>query len=256
MVMKTGLLPSDPASRRVILILREHDLERCSYEGATQFLFNEEVCVLRFPVRPQDKVSAALQNILDADLACANYVLIQSPYDPDVYEDAALAPQRFALAKHMYFSTFCKHLGAKEVCVEQVTLQTGNRKWTLDASGNRLGILAKLKPTSEELEKFRAQMTLRDEFAGGPPDIATAERLLRQRRLLPDPNMQTLLEIRRDGTNQLVTRKLDLSLSSEAQKNLNVAGRLKIPAFMTLSAEYDRAVHEQYDYTLTVLVRF
>lgn len=183
-------------------------------------------------------------------------MLIQSPYNPDIYEDAALAPQRYALEKHMHFSTFCKHLGAKEVSVEQVTLQTGNRKWTLDAKGNRLGILAKFKATSEALEMFRAQMTLRDEFAGGPPDIVAAERLLRQRRLLADPNMQTLLEMRRDGPNQLVMRKLDLSLSSEAQKNLNVAGRLKIPAFVKLSAEYDRVVHERYDYTLTVLVRF
>jgi hypothetical protein len=253
---ETGLLPSDPASRKVILILQEHDLEKCSYEGVTQFLLDEEACVLQFPVSTQGKVSSALQNIRDAGLICVNHVLIQNPYNPDIYEDAALAPQRYALEKHMHFSTFCKHLGAKEVRVEQVTLQTGNRKWTIDAKGIRLGTLAKLKATSEALEKFRAQMTLRDEFAGGPPDFVAAERLLQQRRLLADANMQTLLEMRRYGPNQLCTREMDLSLSSEAQKNLNVAGRLKIPAFVKLSAEYDRVVHEQYDYTLRVLVRF
>ena len=53
-----------------------------------------------------------------------------------------------------------------------------------------------------------------------------------------------------------MTRKLVLSLSSEAKSNLNVVGRLKVPAFVKLSAEYDRVVREQYDYTLTVLVRF
>ena len=40
-------------------------------------------------------------------------MLVQSPYDPDTYEDASLAPQRFALAKLMYFSMLCMHLGAE-----------------------------------------------------------------------------------------------------------------------------------------------
>jgi len=47
-----------------------------------------------------------------------------------------------------------------------------------------------------------------------------------------------------------------ISLSSEAKSNLNVVGRLKIPAFVKLSADYDRVVKEQQDYTLTVVVRF
>jgi hypothetical protein len=68
--------------------------------------------------------------------------------------------------------------------------------------------------------------------------------------------MRTLLEMRRDGSNELRTRKLVLSLSSEARSNLSVAGRAKVPAFIELSADYDRALREQYDYTLTVTVRF
>jgi hypothetical protein len=31
---------------------------------------------------------------------------------------------------------------------------------------------------------------------------------------------------------------------------------LKVPAFVKLSAEYDRLVKEQQDYTLTVVVKF
>lgn len=255
--MATGSFPSDPTGRKAIIVLQQHDVEKCAYEpGAAQALLDEEAYVLPFPVRLQGEVPTALQNLLDAGLVRPGGVLVQSPYDPDTYEDASLAPQRFALAKHMYFSTLCMHLGAKEVSVEQIDLRMRSGKATLDVKAARLAGSAQLTIDSQELEKFRAQMNIRDEFAGGPPDVEAAERLLRRTGLWSDPNMRTLIEMRRDGSNQLMTRKLVLSLSSEAKSNLNVVGRLKVPAFVKLSAEYDRVVRDQYDYTLTVLVRF
>lgn len=68
--------------------------------------------------------------------------------------------------------------------------------------------------------------------------------------------MKALVNMRREGPNQLMTRKLVLSLSSEAKSDLNVVGRLKILGFLKLAAEYDRVVREQYNYTITALVRF
>ncbi len=255
--MATGSFPSDPAKRKVILVLPRHDIEKCAYEpGAAQVLLDDEVYVLQAPLRPPSEVPAALQNLLDAGLARPGSLLVQSPYDVDTYEEAALAPQRFALAKHLYFSTLCMHLGAQEVVVEQVDLHTRFGKSTLGTMGERLGVGGRIAVEAEELEKFRAQMHLRDEFEGGPPDIATAERLLRRTRLWADPNMRTLIEMRRDGSNQLKARKLVLSLSSEARSNLHVAGRLRVPSFVTLSAEHERVVKEQHDYTITVVVRF
>lgn len=257
--MATGSFPNEPGSRKAVLVLQQHDLEKCVYEpGAAQSLLDEEAHVLQFPVRPQGEMSTALRNIIDAGLARPGTILVQSPFDPDIYEEASLAHQRFALAKHMYFSTLCMHLGAKEVSVEQIDLRTRSGKTSIDVKGDRPGVgsQASVKAEAEELERFRAQMNLLDEFIGGPPDVDAAERLLRRTGLLADPNMRTLLEMRRDGANQLRTRKLVLSLSSEARSNLNVVGRLKVPAFVRLSAEYDRVVKEQQDYTLTVVVRF
>lgn len=255
--MATGFFPNDPSSRKAVLVLQDHDIEKCAYvPGAAQALLDEEAYILQFPLRIQGDFPIALQNIVDAGLARPGNILVQSPYDIDSYEEAALAPQRFALAKHMYFSTLCMHLGAKEVVVEQVDLRTRSGKSTLDVKGERHGASAQVSIEAEELEKFRAQMHLRDEFEGGPADVGAAERLLRRTGLLADPNMRTLVEMRRVGANQLKTRKLVLSLSSETKNNLNVVARLKVPAFVNLSAEYDRVVKEQQDYTLTVVVRF
>jgi hypothetical protein len=255
--MATGSFPDDPSRRKAILVLQQHDIEKCAYEpGAAQALLDEEAYVLQFPLRAQGEVPAALRNITDAGLARPGNMLVQSPYDANTYEEAALAPQRFALAKHMYFSTVCMHLGAKEVIVEQIDLRTRSGKSTLDVKGERFRGSAQVTVEAEDLENFRAQMNLRDEFEGGPADVVAAERLLRSTGLWADANMRTLIEMRREGGNQLKTRKLVLSLSSEAKSNLNVVGRLRVPAFVKLSAEYDRVVKEQHDYTLTVVVKF
>ncbi|MYM98737.1 hypothetical protein [Duganella vulcania] len=256
-IMTTGSFPRDPSNRKAILVLQQHDLEKCAYEpGAAQSLFDEEAYILPFPIRPQGEVSPALRNIIDAGLARPGSMLVQSPFDGDSYEEASLAPQRFALGKHMHFSTLCMYLGAKEVSVEQIDLRTRTGKSSVDLKAERLGATGQLSIEAEELERFRAQMNLCDEFAGSPPDIAAAERLLRRTGLLADPNMCTLLEMRREGMNRLLTRKLTLNLSNEAKSNLNVVGRLKVPKFVTLSVEYERVIKEQHDYTLTVVVKF
>jgi len=255
--MGTGSFPSDPSRRRAVLVLQEHDIEKCAYEqGTAQALLDDEAYVLPFPVRTQGEFPVALQNIVRAGLARPGNMLVQSPYDVDSYEEASLAPQRFALAKHCYFSMLCMHLGAKEVVVEQIDLRTRSGKSSLDLKAKKVVAGAELSGHTEDLEKFRAEMNLRDEFEGGPANVAEAERLLRRTGLWGDPNMRTLFEMRRDGANQIKTRTLVLSLSSEAKSNLNVVARLKVPAFVTLSADYQRIVNEQQEYTLTVVVKF
>ena len=255
--MTTGSFPIDPGRRKALIILQEHDIEKCAYEpGAAQSLLDQEAYVLQFPLRPQGDIPVVLQNILDSDLVRPGNMLVQSPYDVDTYEEAAIAPQRFAIAKHMYFSILCKHLGAKEVTVEQIELRTVLGKSTFSVKGERHSISGQVSIEAEELEKFGTQMHLRDAFKGGPADIGEAERLLRRTKLLADQNMRALIDMRRDGENQLKKRTLVLSLSSEAKSNLNVVGRINVPSFVKLSADYANTVKEQRDYQLTVTVRF
>lgn len=257
-VMATGSFPSDPRCRRAILVLNRHDFERCAYEpdGARSLLAEDELHVMELPPSSQGSAPVPVQNLVDAGLARPGALLIQSPYESDTYEDASVAAQRFALAKHMFFSRFCMHLGAKEVSVEQIDLRTSMGKTSLDLKAGRSGVSAEIAVEGEELERFRAQMQLHDVFEGGGPDLEAAEALLRRTGLLSDPSMRSLLDMRRDSANQLLTRRLTLSLSSEAKSRLSVAARLKVPAYVKLSADYERVTREQYDYTLVVNVRF
>lgn len=255
--MTTGSFPADSSARKVILVLQQHDLEKCAYEpGAGEALLDDEAYVLPFPLQKQKDQPIALQNICDSDLVRPGVVLVQSPYDPDSYEDASLAPQKFALAKHMYFSNLCMLLGAKEVSVEQIDLHTHSKKLSINANGEIQGKEAKGGLELAELEKLRTQMHLHDDFSGGSPDVQGAERLLRRIGLWSDPSMKNLVEMRREGGNQLLSRKIKLSLSSESKNNFNVIGRINLPKFVKLTADYARIVDEKYEYTLTIMVKF
>jgi hypothetical protein len=257
--MTMGSFPSDQSRRRVILVLNSHDIERCLYErDSAKSLLDEELHVLSHPLQLNDNAPSALQEISRAGKARPGSILIQSPFDSDVYEEAAIAAERFALAKNMYFSTLCMHLGAKEVIVEQIELNSSSGKTTMDLKGGARGVKASAAIDSEKIEKLQEEMHLRDEFEGGPPDVIAADRLLRRTGLGSDPNMRSLFEMRRDGTNQIKSRRLVLSLSREAQNNLKVAGRLSVamPTFISISGDYKNLVSNHHEYKLTITVNF
>lgn len=255
--MSTGTFPPDPLSRKAVYVLQQHDIEKCAYEpGSGQILLDEEAYVLPFPIVISDDSPTALQNIIHADLARPGRVLVQSPFDPNNYEDAADAPQRFALEKHMLFARLCGLLGATEVSVEQIDLRSRSTKISINAGGEVLDKGGQVEATLDEVEQLRTKMTLSHKFKGAPPNVEAARNLLRKYRLGSDPGMRGLVDMMEDGGNQMVEQKLTISLSSEAKNNLSVIARLTLPSFVKLSAEYDRVTKEQYDLSLTVLVKF
>lgn len=256
--MTTKPFPDDAQRRKAIVVLDQSDIDRCGYEDeGPALLLSEEIHVLELPVRDTQKI---IQDIMDRDLVRRGAILAQSPFDKDKYEDAIQAKELFALAKHLHFSTFCMHLGAREVKIEQIQLgkSSETKTWTAEGGAKikRVGASLDTSGKQDELDTFRSQLTLIDTFEGGQANLEAAEQLLRQTRLLGDPNMSGLLDMRRSGSNQLRSRTLKLNLSSEAKRNLTVVGNLKVPPFIKLEADYKRVIREQSEYTLTVTVRF
>lgn len=254
---------SDPSVRRAILVLDRHDMEKRSIEGDTA-VFRERECHVQPLEEFRAKETAVfLENIWDAGLARSGMVLVQSPYDLDVYEAIDEAPQKFALAKFMYFSTLCMYLGAKQVAVDQVEMRRDSEELHVDASGHvsAKGIKGKIEGSADfkDFQRFRSGLSLVDEFDGGEPDTEGAEKFLRSKHLFADPNMRTLLDMSRSTTNRLRRRKLILNLSSESKHNLGVAGRLEISAIASggeVDAALEKKTKSSTEYILTVKVEF
>lgn len=252
--MPSDLFPENTASRRVVAVLEQHDVERCSRTGDTQLLNNPQTHVLMYPISGRSD-SRALTNILDAGLHLPGTILVQSPFDLDEYADAAEAAERFALAKHMLFSNFCQLLGATRVTVTQMDVVTNDTVQTMKADGGRLMTKGKLGIKKAANDSLSSQLSLVDEYGGGAPDLEAAERLLRTHRLAGDSNMKSLLQARASTTNPIAKRTLTLNLSTEANKSLKVVTQLNLPS-ATFDAEYQSALKQTKEYALTLEVLF
>lgn len=255
--MAIGQFPVENSRRKLILVLNRHDYERCTYEeDAARVLLDDDLYVLPLPLTEAPDLPVPLQNIRDGGLDRSGTLLLQSPYRRDVYQPAEGASRHYSLEKHMYFSQLCQLLGAREVQVDQVNIRSRQGTASFAATGRRLGATAEAQVLAEEYERIKGQMSLKDEFPGGEPDLEAAESLLRQRRLLSDPVLSSLLELRRYPGNQLRSRELTVSLSSEVSESLNVVARLQIPKVLSLKADYQQVAREQCEYELKLQVFF
>ncbi len=252
--MTMGVFPEDPSDRRALLVLEQHDIENFSRKGETQLLTDSLTHVLACPII-EDKGNQALSNILEAGLNRPGTILIQNPFNLDEYADAVDAIEQFALAKHMFLSNFCQLLGATKVSVTQLDIVTNGETQTIKVNGGRLDISAKGSVEQSVNDNVCSQLSLIDEFGGGDPNLEAAEKLLRSTRLSGDPNMRSLLQARKVAGNPLTRRTLTVNLSTEANKNLKVLGRLKLPA-ATFGVEYESALKQTKIYTLTLEVLF
>lgn len=253
--MTDSTWPDEPYRRKTVFVLNQTDIDALRFEkDGPELLLDEEVYILPFSFQQSNSV---VQDLIDSGLARPGTVLIQSPFDKDRYQNSTQAVEHFALDKHMYFSTLCMHLGACKVTVEQIDFKnTENRaSWSLKSDVSMQGS-GEVKIENEELASFQSKLNLRDIFEGGSPDVPAARELLRQTGLLGDANMRSLLDTRQNPNNLLTSRELQLDMTTETQRNLNVLANLNVPAYLSLEAGYDRHIREQTEFNLTIKVDF
>ena len=258
--MATGPFPEDAQRRKAIFVLGRPEIDRCEYtEGGPDLLLNEEIHILEYPL--QD-ASGIVQDIDDRGLVRPGAVLVQSPFDGDRYESVMEARNLFALEKRYHFSTFCMHLGARRVAIEEIWLRKGEetKTWKAEVGGGISKFVASVgaKANQDECDIEEWRLILVDTFKGEQGSLKDAEKLLRQTNLFGDPSMSELLKMCRSRNNQLRSRTLTLNLSSEVTRKLNVIGGLQIPRFVKvkLEAGYERVVHEHSEYKLILNICF
>ena len=239
------------------MVLNDHDIAKCEYEGTIKGLLNEESYILRAPVPETESMPLALRNIIDARLASRGKLLVQSPFDRDLYEDASNALQRFSVAKHLLFSQVCMHLGAKTISVEQVNLRSEQGTSSLVfKAGNSPVVNAEVAAERAKLEKLLSVFSLRSEFKGGEVDIEAAQEVMRSNGLWGDSNMHALCEMRKNKRNLIKQHRVAMSLSRDVITNLAVAARLDVPRYLGISAEIDDACRRTDEYSIEAAVFF
>ena len=253
--MTDSTWPNEPYRRKTVFVLNQTDIDALRFEeGGSELLLNEEVHILPFF---SQQSNSFVQNLIASGLARPGTVLIQSPFDKDIYQNSTQAVEHFALDKHTYFSTLCMCLGARKVTVEQIDFKNTERRESLSLKSTvSMQGSGDVKIENEELESFKSKLLLSDTFEGSSPDVPAARNLLKQTGLLSDANMRSLFDMRQNSSNPIKSRRIQLNMTTETQRNLNVLVNLNVPAYLSLEAGYDRHVREQTEFNLTIKVDF
>ena len=255
--MSMGPFPVNPQQRKMILVMKDTDIQRCQMEKAsTQCLIDDQVYVMPFPIQvsPQDSPT---QKAL-ARMAKPGMVLSQSPFDPGHYFDAAHESVEIAVNKYLVFSALCGTLGARSVSIEQITYKTRTKKteWNAKASHGVGGVES--SGGNEKINELRQRISLKDEYQGNTPDIDQANALLEKTGLTMEGQFQALIDARRYQSNLLKKREVELSLYNNLHSNLNILAtfQTKIPGFIKGSLSFTYDVKETEEISVKILVEF
>jgi len=244
----------DLSQRKLIVAMTEAEREQCEYDPEGRDLLNNpEVLVQQYPVQRRDETLLELQH---SGQLRPGVMLVQSPFDDNVYEDIADAEDSFAVRKYTLFSTVCMLLGAKEVRVERITLKDEKGEVDLSAGGDRMGGTGNVGVSYERAESLRAKLSLVDKFVGGDADVVAAERIMRRAGLMRDPNLFSLLEMARVDSNRIRSRTLTINLSSEANKRMELAAAVGVPKIFSGNVAMELENYKKTEYKVIVEVKF
>lgn len=226
--------PRDSA-RRLVIVLTQAELDRCEYDPDAAELARAPGVWLVSDSAAQAEDDRVVAGLDRSGLLTPGNVLMQMPYDPDVYEPVEDAPQRAAERKHLIFTRLCQLLGATGVRLEVIETQSEKGEARVSLKGSKQAISADATAEMKSAEALAAKMSLEDRYDGGHPDIAAAEELLERTGLTTDPLMVSLVDARKAG-NVLHSRKYVVDLSRESSRQLKIAAQVKVPVFMSLNA--------------------
>ncbi len=247
--------PDDPTRRRALVVLNRGDYDGLNYrEGGADLLYGEDVFPLAWPGTAPSPVLAELGA---RGLLRPGAVLLQSPFDVDDYEDAGDAATHFAIAKHLHFCRVCQHLGAKKVKAEQRVAMTEKERVVAQLDVAHVAAAGTAKVTDERLAKLDASLRIEHLFDGGEPDVDGALEYVRRHGLGADRVIKDLIEAARIRNNRTKSQMLTVQLSTEAKRQLEVATRIAVPAYLTaIEANVKVAREQKSEFSVTLRVDF
>jgi len=255
--MSSYSFPDDPSRRRALIVLKDFEYDKCRYSpGGSDLLTNEELHVVPTSIFGRIDLPVSLQNINRRQVARPGAILVQSPFNSDNYESLETAPEKFAKEKYAIIDRFCQKLGAKSLTIDEVEAQTEQRSASFDGKASNTAFKLTGRAELKMAKALHSELSSMTKWAGGPPDLQGAEKILNDNGLRFDTTLNSLIEMRRSDDNALLHKKIAISLSNETQSNLRVVGQLNIPQYVNIAMDYKSEVKKTASYSVTIDVQF
>ena len=247
-------LPKEEDRRRAILVLSNTDLEDfIEQPGGYDIIQNRQISLLDISTQENDPLVEKLRKD-SGNLLNPGSLLIQSPYNPSEYQLVDKAYSNFSIEKFHHFTSLCSYLGATEVLIEKIEIETKNKETLFEGALETLQAGGKLAVEKKSIREISKILQIKSEFDPVQPNIEAAEAHLGKYRLRGDISMKSLIDQRRFGN--LKRREMILALSDNAVDSLGVVLDAKMPTVANLNATLNRIKQESYSFTMKINVKF
>ena len=217
---------------------------------------NEQIKLIPIPVGEKELKDPLTVHLNELGLLDTEQILLHDIYEKDIFVPLDRFEKVMQLKKHMYFSLLCQILGATELKINEININTKQGNMSFVVGGKAKNIPASIKGNYENYTKLAAELELHDIFDGNKPDIEAAKDLLYKTGLYNDTQMLSILKARSVKSNMLKTRNLKINLSSEIKSQLSVVAKLGIPKILGIETKFDKINTENEELVLNVTVKF
>lgn len=241
----------------LILILDDNQIQRLRMDDeGMRIVRNPDIEIIRYPL---DESSELNQELLARGVVQRESLLVQSPYDQYGYRSIRLITQvseEFAEEKYHATAVVCGYLGATSFKIEAIYEELEE----YDTEAGTTGAIPKMVSGKSQIkrnkrEDLKERWKMADGYTDLPHDIERAEAYIKQNRMWGDPNLRSLLELRRE--NRLRTRNLSIDLSRESAGRLDMAAALEVPAYFSgLQSSLERIRTKKVRFSLNFKVSF
>lgn len=223
---------SKPTKPPVVVVLSQAQVERAAL-GHKKYAFDVPKGATELVLTPYGEKSGWERELVERYSPQPGSVLVQCPFDHDLYalrENAELVFEREKLRR---FSELCALLGATRVTSDTNTLRVYEEE--TQRSGRFGKRVAKKKVAEAEVDMSTTQrreweqsLAIDDVYQGARPDVSQARELLRAHGLEFDSEIAGLVEARA-GQNLMKSRTVKLIYTGKDDHNLQVAAAVTLP---------------------------
>jgi hypothetical protein len=268
--MAFGNYPDNPSERKIIYVMDRQGLQSCHFmEGGQKYLTSNQAYVLVIPAEEDHPVVNTIEARGQDE---PGSVLVQSPFNRNVYEDLESAKVAFAVEKQLLYSEVCRLLGARSLLVCNISDKQQGRTYGLNLDVKKLedsvvdkvvsmllgDVRNELIVERRELVSLLSQIVVCDKYSGGEPRGDRAQALIDANNLSADVQFTSLIRARskKDTLNLLTARQYKLDVFSESRSQFRVAAALGVPLFIQAMMRYESSLASICEYILTLAVEF
>lgn len=223
-----SLIPNNHDRRKVIMVLSNQDINNLRAADDNGLRANPNVCLVDYDSITSDY--GILERI--KPLISPNIVLIQSPYNCDIYEVGADAMYKFSVSKHVIASQLFRLLGCRELEVIQLDIQGEIETRQFNFVGEHPELRAEFQSLSVSEKSLFSEVKLKEVYQGSKPRTQQAFDYLAMHYLTNDSNLMGLVEKCSDEDNKMCEYNLQVTLTQETKHTVDLLGTLSIPHFL------------------------